>query len=225
MTLNLSDHELVILDGQCSETVQQAVDAAKQRLAAIAALPQLTEKQAGFVADVVREARENGKLTFRFSSIRSCPLCERKAGYAVRTRRSAWARAGTPNYDKPLYLSGIELAERFLSVKGYVSLGCCRECMDFMKPFLTEALADVRAEIPENITGHAPRFLWYRNQHCTKCEWSGHEGQMGFIPAVFQGKYRGKCPQCGAENLFLGPTIIKSIDGFTVVESGAPVSA
>lgn len=121
-----------------------------------------------------------------------------------------------PNHDKPLTFAGIEFAKRFIGIRGSSVVGCCIECYTAVKVALVAALADVRAQIPEAITDYKPRWARWDLYECTQCGWQGHEGQMRELPAIISGKYRGGCPACDAKNQFLGPTLLKSREGFTV---------
>lgn len=220
--VELTDDELTLLDGKCSDAVQADVDAAKLRLASVESLGHLTPERAGFVADVVREALKSGRLTFCWRSLRLCDVCKRSDGYAPYKRTSRYRRKGDPDYSRPRTFRGVELKHGYVSVQGYARLGCCEDCFNATKASLTEALADIRAEVPEAITGQPPRFRYSENQHCTTCDWKGHELQLGQLPTLMgDGYYRGKCPKCGAENrLFLHP--IKRVDGFQLVATNKP---
>ena len=102
------------------------------------------------------------------------------------------------------------------------SLGMCAECWRTHKAAVARALEGVRAEIPEAITGRPPMLRRWDRMRC-KCGWEGHEGQMGEIPALLIGTFRGKCPKCGAENSILGGQAVKRADGFVLVPAGIPL--
>lgn len=221
-SVSLTDTELVILDGRCRAEVQAVVDQAKARLAMGAKLAHLPANLAGFIADAVAEAEGEGRLTFQWKSIRSCALCGKDAGYAVHTRSGRYHRKGDTNYDKPRYLNGIEIARRFITIRGHAALGCCAECFNALKPALQETLADVRAEIPEMLLGRPSRFRRFSRARCTECGWEGHEGQMRqLLTWMGDGYYPGGCPKCPAINDF-GVRKIETVDGFEVVEVAPP---
>jgi hypothetical protein len=218
----LSDAELVLLDGRCSAEAQTEIDAAKRRLAFAAAHADLSAADAGFVADVVNAAIANGRLTYSRAQLLSCSLCERVRTYAKRKRWSRKGAAGSPDYDRPIYVPGVDLAQGFVIVQGIARLGCCVDCLTRLRPVLATALADVRAQIPEGITGVPARFVRYGHRHCAECGWDGHEGEMRRERTVLgDGTYPAGCPKCDANNLFLGPTLVAARDGFTVVEAAA----
>lgn len=221
--VDLSDAELLLLDGRCSEKAQAEVDAAKRRAALSASLgPAVFDADARLVQEIVDEAVKNGQLAFYHKSCDHCSTCGKSAGYAKHKRSGRYHRKGQDNYKKPLSLPGIELADRFITIKGHITVGCCRECWDRVKPLVVAAIADVRAEIPEAITGQPPRFKKYDRRKCGKCGWEGHDGQLGMLPALMGGQYPGKCPGCGAENLPFGRIVIESVPGFDVVPVQIP---
>lgn len=201
MKYELSDNEAVLLDGQVSDSTQVLVDAAKARIVAVNSYPDLSEREAGFIADVVSEARSELLLAHRCEYIRGCPVCEKDAGYHVRTRTSRNERKGQPDFSKPKLFLAIEFHESFITIKNRVALGCCQDCFNRLKPYLASALKDIKAQIPSVITGHKPTYIRTKKMHCKKCEWLGLEAEMGKLPALMgNGFYPGKCPSCGAEN-------------------------
>ena len=77
----------------------------------------------------------------------------------------------------------------------------------------------VQAEFPKHWEAASHKFRRYDNRACTRCGWSGHDGQMRPLRTFMgDGFYPGGCPNCDAENSPLGQTIIKRGEGFTVVE-------
>lgn len=218
-TVYLTDQELALLDGHCNEGVQTEVDKAKARLKTAELLGNVPDNLIPFVSRIIEEARATGRLILSRRSLHYCNVCGKSAGYAKYKRTGRYHRKGEPNYDKPLSLWGVELADRFVRIGGRATLGCCGSCWNKVKPFLADALRDIRAEIPEAITGYPPRWVRYDNRKCSKCGWEGHEGEMGRLPVMMgRGTYPGECPQCHAQNLPMGHTIIKVQDGFQVVE-------
>ena len=87
---------------------------------------------------------------------------------------------------------GVELGYRFIGFTGHAVCGCCDECWEQAKPLMGAALAEVEAAIPEAFTGYPPRFERYDNAQCTRCGWTGHEGQMkGRRTLMGDGTYPG----------------------------------
>lgn len=214
--VRLDDEELMLLDGRCGEEPQREVDRAKLRIAMRAKYPSLPPAIAGLVGDVVSHAQENGRLAFLGRHTRWCALCG-KSPEPLRYR-SGRRRGQIKDHGR---LFGREFRDAFVRVENHISLGGCAECIEAARPALVAELESVRAEIPQALTGHAPRWTRWPRRHCTKCEWEGHEGQMGLLSTVMgDGRYRGSCPSCGAQNTLFN-TVVELRDGHEVVESTA----
>lgn len=216
--IEISDEELALLDGRVGEALQAHVSAAVSRLSAANAYPDLTPKQAGLIADAVREAQASGRLVWYHRRIRYCPLCESGGGFVL---YKSGPRKGRPNYDRPLSMPGIELAYRFVTIDGSVAMGGCQDCIGPVIPHLKAALVGVPAALPDMlVTEGAQRFNRFDNRRCTACGWTGHEGEMGRQRTLMgDGTYPATCPSCKAENRIFGSRTIETIDGFTVVEA------
>lgn len=215
---HLTDEQAVLLDGHVDEKNQAQVDAAKFRLQQREKLATVDPKIAGLIADVITEAATNGELGFTYRDLDHCQICDKRESYAVYPRNSRTHNKGDKNYNKPIYIRGVDLKKSFVRVKGYIKLGCCAECWPNVKPVLVAELTDIKAQIPENITGHKPRFLKVRDVVCKKCDWHGHEKQLRKLPALMGGHYEGGCPTCDAENLMFGPELLKRQDTWQVIE-------
>jgi hypothetical protein len=215
-SVKLTADELVRLDGVCSADVQAEVDKAKSALR-IGATQSLTPKQSQFVAHVVATANTDKLLVYSSRRIRSCLICDAFAGYA--TYKSG-RNKGRANHDKPRHLASVELRDTFLTVDGHVSVGGCKACVDALLPVLRAELADVRAELPDQLRAEdAPRFKRYRLAVCTSCGWTGHEGLMRPVRALMGGTYPGGCAVCSASNKPFDQELVTiSRDEFAVVE-------
>lgn len=213
--VSLTDHELVWLTGHCSSEVQAEVDKAHRRIET-AKLYDLPNGLAGLVADVISEARENGRLIYQSERVRYCSYCNQDPGYYI--YKSGYNK-GFPNRSKPLYLYGTEMAQRFIVTRGRISLGACSDCMAVALPAIKAALVGIPVALPPTLQTEGER-LWERheNRECTSCGWVGHEGDMGRLRTLMgNGTYPGICPACKAKNDVFGPQIIKPVAGFTVV--------
>jgi len=220
--LELTDEEVVLLDGRCSPEVQVEVEKSRDRLALTSNIFGLTKKQALLIADVVLLAKSEGYVICRGDSIRYCEVCEKSAGYAKHKRSGRYHRAGQDNRDRPLTFRGVEFKDSFVRIQNHVSLGCCYDCFQAIKDNLHDALALIKAEVPEAITGFKPKWKRWRRHECTKCGWQGHEGDLGKLRTLLSdGYYRGQCPKCPAKNEFMSHPI-KMIDGFDVVPAEEP---
>jgi hypothetical protein len=218
--VSLTDAEMVLLDGKCSDKVQAEVNAAKARVGGVARFSNLTPNQAKLVASIIERGRRDGKLAYSGARLRRCDCCGKFGGYVpyARAGRKAgmYHKAGDPS-DKPRYLSGIEFADSFVRMEGYPTLGACDECVKAIMPTLVEALRNEQIEVSRHMTGETPKWRKRNLCSCTECDWTGHEGQLGLLLTLSgNGHYRGECPSCGAKNGIMS-TKIKTGDGFVVV--------
>lgn len=205
MTLySLSEDEVLLLDGKVNEDVQKSIDKIKSRRSIENTLD-IPEKYKKFVAEKIRVATDTQELRFtQGCKLSSCNICGKKKTYRTYTRNTKYHRKGEPNYDRPIDVYG-------------VNLGCCSSCWKEVRPYLGKALEGVEAEISKTITGKDPEYKKYANIECSVCGWEGHEGEMGMLPALMGGSYRGKCPKCGAKNIVF-VTKIKRTKGYTLVK-------
>ena len=213
--IDLTDDEIMVLDGVCRPDTQELVEEARARIRMADAHPEIEAPLAHLVADACSYAAKNGALVFTRHSLRSCPLCGREAGYVL---FKSGPRKGRPK--RPKYFSGFDLYDASIVVKGHVRIGGCTECLERVRPLLVGELSRVRAQIPETITGHKPRYVKRRNRTCTKCGWAGHEGEMRQILKLLgNGRFPGGCPECDAENGIGNLFAIELAPGFVVVEA------
>ncbi len=200
----LTDAQLVLLDGHVDEKGQLRVDEAKRRLADIQAFAHLDPAVAELISDLRIKAEQKGKLAFRRRQARKCRVCGKQADYAKYTRNTKYHSKGEVRFDKPLYMSAIDLDPSGVHVIGHVNLGCCKVCWEKHKDTIAEAFTEVRAELPAQFTGHPLRWKCWTRVTCKKCGWKGNEGQLGLMRAMMGGTYRGQCPACDAKTLPLG---------------------
>lgn len=215
--LELTDAEMLAIDGLVPR-IQPEVEKAKARLALTQQIEGLNSEQVALLHGLIERAQTAGRLKLCYDSLKYCKACGSQAGYA---KYKSGRNKGRDNHKKPLMMAGVDFSDSFIRFAGYTSLGCCTTCWNLIKPELVKRLADVKAEIPESITGTPSRFKWFKNRHCTRCDWTGSEHEMKQLPAVMGGWYPGRCPNCSAENRWLGESLIKDAKGFTLVEVAA----
>lgn len=213
-SISLSDRDLArLVDSDDTETRAEAL-AASNRITAATRWPSIPSHVAALVADILREAKTEGRLTYRTEMISFCRYCGAK---------STWEKSKRRRRDYEAKLSGREFAHRFLVMRGHISVGGCSACVEQALPVLRGELALFPVELPETLrTDGASLYRRWDRCRCKTCGWSGHNGQLGKLPALMQGEYHGKCPSCGAERrLFQDP--FECLDGFDVVEAGKAV--
>lgn len=215
-SVSLTTEEILLLDGKVRPEIQKTVDDAKSAKSIEAFVDNAA--QARFIAEALKEAETNGILVCRWVSIHHCPYTGKSAGYATYRRHGKWHRKGETDYSKPLTMSGVELADRFVRIRGHVTIGCCAEFWDAVRPKLAARLEGIKAEVAKEITGHPPKWKRFPKRRCKKCGWEGHEGQMRRRNTLMgEGTYPAGCPECDAANLFLCGTEVELLDGFELV--------
>jgi hypothetical protein len=189
--------ELLLLDGKVSGKAQDVIDVAKKESTYGFDIPILNE--------ILRASETNGKLTWRYKDIRSCPLCDKKYSYHTYSRSSRNHYKGETNYDSPMYYWGLAFNEGFVTIQGHGDF--CGEC-DKTKE-LTHKLIDyildndLKIEIQKN--DYKPtRYKYDPLRICFQCKEEIYESEMGDLPALMGGYYKGKCPKCSAESRAFG---------------------
>jgi len=172
-----------------------------------------------FIAGIVELAQRTGKLGYNRRRLSDCPVCGKQKTYARYERTSLNHDKGDLNYDKPIYLQGVDVKDSFIRMEGYGKYMCCANCFGELKPKLVERLNDVKAELPESLMGEPPRWKKTEWAKCQKCEWEGWRTELGKLPTMFgRGDYYGKCPQCGAKEQPFGKVFDYNYDRWTVLE-------
>jgi len=220
-SVRLTDNELVLLDGNCSDGVQSEVDAAKRRIAECDGRENTALWR--IIADAKTYAETHKKISLRWNNCRYvCPVCGTGGGYHKRKRASKYYRKGDPDFKKPVLTYWADLGESH--VRDVVFLGMCRKCWEEHRETVALALDGLEAEIDAKITGHSPQWLRMDVFKC-KCGWVGSEGEMGRLPCLMgSGTYAGKCPKCNAENMLFGRDAIKRTGECVLVENSEGVS-
>lgn len=219
--VDLTDGELLMLDGLCSEKVQVEVDGAKMR-ARLAVDHGLPEPLTHVLSTILREATQGGQVIIGRERLRHCSGCKKSAGYATVRRSSRYKRKGEADRDKPLYMSAIEYIPRFVRITGYSSTAVCYECSQIIRPALVAELATMAVQVPEDLrAADAPTRVKHNKKRCKSCGWVGHEGEMKRGRTLMNDSwYPAGCPKCPASNTF-GKTSVETIDGFVIVETRA----
>jgi hypothetical protein len=210
-SVTLSDADLATLVSSQDDDVRNAALAAADRLSAPARYAELPAHVAALVADVLAEARKEGRLIYRGVAVSSCRYCG---------ARSEWKKPPRKKREIEYPVSGVEFADRFIVISRHISVGACRVCVDQAMPVLRAELAGKPVQLPSALhVGDAPVFRRWDRCGCKNCKWIGHEGQLGKLRTLMgDGDYPGKCPSCGAERRFMGPNPFERLDGFDVVE-------
>jgi rubrerythrin len=85
----------------------------------------------------------------------------------------------------------------------------CAECAKKLIADNLEVLLALPVEVDLRSWGKNGIRRW-SHAHCTKCDWRGHEGQMGMMPTIMHdGEYPAVCPNCGATNVLFSAPVEK----------------
>ena len=221
-SFDLTDDLAILLDGRVDAKQQTRIDAAKRRIEMRTSFAALTDAERKLLNQIADCARNQGLLQNRASQLRLCKVCGESGGYHTVKRSSRYKTRGELDYDSPKYLSGIEFQDSFVTMKGYISTGACKTCVDRLMPHIETVLADLPHE-RKWWPGQVSKWKRNRNHLCTKCGWTGHEGEMRRTQTlVGDVDYPSGCPNCAAENRFFGPTEVKIVDGFVCTPLNEP---
>lgn len=205
-TIKLSDEELVLLASVVPRFSADA-DAASERLEIKRTLGDVPADLQPVVSRILQVALENSAVDYGTTDVRYCSFCKTSAGYHTYTRNSRYHRKGEPNYKRPKRLWGARVNGETM----------CMDCWRKIQPTIVSALRDRPVYMPPSWDEDRPLYAQFNNMECTKCGWTGHEGEMGRDPTMMgDGYYPAKCPECGAENK-LFTTDIKRAKGTTVI--------
>jgi len=209
----LTDAQLLLLDGKCDAKLQTEVDRAKQRLDIKATIGDAPEYIRIFVSAVVQHTIQEGVLHYSWTEVHYCRLCNRSAGYHKYTSTTRYHTKGEENGKRPLsWIGGVIWGDSY-----YPKFEFCPECEKQIMPLLKVAVAELHVELPEKLTGVKPRYLRSDNQHCKKCGWTGHKLQLKRQAAIMGGWVHVECPKCGADrNLFSHD--VETVKGFVTVD-------
>lgn len=212
-TASLDDGELLRLDGLCSPETQAIVDRVRRRRE-IEGTHGLSPREADFAWAVLNEAAKSKRLIYRTCNIRRCCVCGRNDGYCKVARTTKYKRRGQDDFDRPILFRGVEFADRFIIWEGSPYTGACTACVERVTPALRVELANVEAELPATLMGSPTAYRRFDIRKCLKCGWVGGEDEMGWLPTLMgDGRYAGKCPQCGNESRPFGGRAFETKSG------------
>lgn len=206
--LALSYEELMKIPFTMNEAAEEVKAQAKQ------------ESEFGFELPVMNEilvkSLKSGQFTFRSKRISHCPLCKKNAGYAKYTRNSKYHRKGDNNYKRPLTMTGYKVNEGFVSVQGLGDF--CSDCNKEHQILdrITDYLLVNRLEV-ELVHNEDSIFKKDPVRICHACKEEMYESEMGELPALLSGRYKGQCPHCEAKSLPFGKSH-KTTDKFRMIE-------
>lgn len=213
-SVSLSDEDLSRLANSSDDAVRVVALAACARIIAPTRWPSVPSHVAALISDIISEAKQNGRLIWRGVYVSRCRYC------GATSKREKLKRRKNP---VEVMVRGVETADRFVIISGHISVGACRVCVEHAQPLLRTELATFPVQLPQALQSDGPVYQRWDRCRCKKCEWSGHEGQLGKLRTLMNdGWYPGTCPSCGVERRPLGVDPFERLYGFDVVEHSSP---
>lgn len=195
--IKLTLNELELLDTKVSEEAQKVINDAKQENSFGFELPLMNE--------ILKKSLEIGKLTWIYDNMRSCKYCDKDYDYKAYPKSSRYHSKGDSNFDKPIHYRGLKFNAGFVRVSNNADICCdCAEKHDIIHKLIDYIIDnDLPIEIQKN--DYKPsKYLKDDIEICYECSKEMQESQMGLLPAVMEGYYRGECPHCGAKSKAFG---------------------
>jgi hypothetical protein len=185
--VELTDQELLLLDGKINPTAQEEVDDAKLRIQCRNKYLELPQIQTDFIATTLKIVNKEKKLIFRDGQFSYCPICNKGSCFGK----------------NPPTFWGKDLQDSFVSWKNMPNHGGCSKCINSILPHLKQELKEIKAELPSELASTEFLYQRFRKAACSKCKWKGHDGEL---------KSGLSCPKCGAENGYFGHNECIKID-------------
>ncbi len=203
-TLTLA--EMLLLDGRCSDKVQEQVDRAKEARA-IGERHGLEDGLALFVRDALAEARSAGRLVFQRKPVTRCAYTGRTGEWI----RPAQGRARFPKDPVQQLFSAIEVKRAFVVVQHHASIGIDADVFPRVLPALSAELQGVQAEIPEAILGAPSPWRYSDRVKARCCGWTG----AALLTEVRRDPhwFGLTCPGCGGKHRSMGPVNFDRVIG------------
>lgn len=209
-TVELSPDELLLLDGLCRAQVQSDVDHLKHAME-LSGEHDITLPEGLFVARAVATAQKKGRLTCDRVSMVRCKVSGKRAEMHTPRRKT---RDNPYKMDVEVPFSGYDLDRGRVVMQHHPRLGIAVEAFDRLQPILASELAVVKAELPEKIMGHPPKYARKDVCECPECAWQGGKHEMR-RDRIFRDK--AECPDCGFKETY-ARRFKTAQDRFVIVE-------
>lgn len=196
MLWQLTDNQLLKLDGDADEKMQAVINGIKLARSCGADIP--------LVGEVLAAAQSAGWLKVMKSWGRWCKVCSKSAGYAKFKGNGRHHKKGDPNHDKPLTMAGVSFVTSNITMRD--TIDCCCEC-DTSKS-ISASITDLilSKQLPVELVGNPRNRLKKDDQRkCFGCGELMYESEMGKLDTLMgNGKYPATCPKCGSKSLLFG---------------------
>jgi len=195
--IELNYKELCLLDNlEIRIDTQQIINNIKKQVNFNFDLPEMGE--------ILFSSIESGKFYWEYTRLNYCKICKKSCDYARYTRSTRYHRRGEKNHSKPIYFSGLRFNPGFVVIRGYGDM--CSECeskynvIDTLCKYIFDN--DLKIEIKNN-DKYKTKYKYDQGRKCFNCKKEMYESEMGSLPAMISGRYKGICPHCGAKSLIL----------------------
>lgn len=183
----LSDEEIMLIDGRCNKEAQAKVNMVKRiRHLSAPFAGQFNEIQTRYIGQILEMAERKGQVSYSGCQMVTCPICKLNHGYV---RFKSGKRAGENNYDKRIYVGGMEFDPTAGSRPILPETACCYDCLKLIKEAIITGLKSIACVVPERLTGEPPIYKLELIMACDYCQFMGFE-------KYFRGPYNNHCPQC-----------------------------
>lgn len=183
-TVELTDQQIVELlspDFEFMDLVEQA----KKRLSFIPS-DELNDKEQAFLRRIYGEASKEQALALNYVEISKCELCGTSKTYQKYKRSGRYHCKGDYNYDKPIYLHGVDLHKSSVIIKGHTTLGCCTQCWNKLQPHVIEMLSSFNRTPDVNTGVELPEVLRSEGQYVFMFIYREYKERMVQIPFMFR---------------------------------------
>jgi len=188
-SIELTDDELLLLDGKVTITAQKIIDEIKE-------IRSFEDIGNNLYAEIVKLAKDRGKLTYTHRELSNCATCNKRTTYPI---FKSGRRKGEQNINKPRNFFGISFMDGFVLMRGYSSKGFCSECGEKALKTITNYIRDnnLQIELQTNtnyVKEHEKKCL---NKNCSQLIW---EFDMKLERTIMgDGYYYSQCPICNTK--------------------------
>lgn len=195
--VNLTDDEIIALDGKVNDKAQQKVDYVKS-------VHEHDSLGNILAQEILVDSLKQNYISVRNRELTSCGNCDVRTTYAV---FKSGPRKGEQNRNKPRPVYGMSFNDGFIIITGYSSRGLCKDCGNKMKQLLQDYILENDLPIEIGYSLKDTRYLKEEERQCFKCEKPMWQFDMGTHPTMMGGGYyHATCPHCNAQSLGFGPS-------------------
>ena len=191
--LELSDDEIMLLDGKVNADAQKIIDDVKK----IHLYDDIGEP---ILAEIIKIAVDQNELKYTHRTLFKCGMCGLVAEYP---KYKSGPRKGKINLSKSRNgFFGTAFHDGFIIANGYSNYGFCSECGKIAHSKIVNFIVD--KDLPVDIHTERGKYIRENERECFSCHAKIWEFDMKPKSAVMQGNYYAICPECGAVQVAFG---------------------